>query len=149
MRPKFKKNNSKVISSRREKNAGRIIHHGCLHTNGIIVIITQPLRTPKDGTKGRLKRKAKKEKKGASSKPCSNNDEISTLKATVAAQNKLLALKEAQVRAYEMEAASKIIFEYDEDMGVETAALKRYLVSLEAQSVNFGAMAAEGVQRLS
>lgn len=41
-----------------------------------------------------------------------------------------------------MEAASKIIFDEEEDLYVQAVALQTYLLSLEAQSVNLGAMSA-------
>lgn len=61
--------------------------------------------------------------------------EMGKLKATVAAQKKLLVVKEAQNKAVEMEAASKIILDDDEGLDVQAAALQIYLLSLEAHSV--------------
>lgn len=104
----------------------------------------------KKGPKGRddriAKRKARQEKKCASTRPYAKYDEVAILKATVAAQKKLLALKESQSKAEEMEAASEIIFDDDEDLDVQDAALQSYLLSLESQSVKLGAMAAGGAK---
>ena len=60
---------------------------------------------------------------------------MSKLKATVAAQKKLLAIRTAKEKAEDMEAASKIIFDEDEDLDIQAAALQSYLLSLEANSV--------------
>lgn len=45
------------------------------------------------------RRKARQEKKGSSGKPSSKSDEMTNLMATVAAQKKLLSIKEEQSKA--------------------------------------------------
>lgn len=67
---------------------------------------------------------------------------MSKLKSTVAAQKALLAVKEAQSKASKMEAASNVIFDDDEELDVQASALHGFLLSLEANSVKMGAMAA-------
>lgn len=88
------------------------------------------------------KRTARQEKRGAARKPFSKTDEVPELRETAAAHKKLLATKEAQVKAEVMEAVSKIIFDDDKDLDVQASAVKSYLLSLEAHSVELGAMIA-------
>lgn len=45
-----------------------------------------------------------------------------------------------------MKATSKIIFDDDEDLDVQAAALQSYLLSLEARSVKLGAKAADDLK---
>lgn len=71
---------------------------------------------------------------------------MTTLRATVSTQKKLLAIKDAQSKSEEIEVASTIIFDDNEDIDVQAEALQNYLLSLEAQSVKMGAMAAGGIQ---
>lgn len=77
------------------------------------------------------KRKARKDKRGddSSTTHCKDN-EMSELKATVAAQKKLLAFNEAQTKALEMESAAKITFNEDEDLEIQSAVLQSYLTTL-------------------
>lgn len=59
----------------------------------------------------------------------------------MATPKKLLALKQDQNRVSEVEAASKIIFDDDKNLGIQSAALQSYLISLEAHSVKLEANA--------
>lgn len=51
----------------------------------------------------------------------------------------MLAVKEAQSKAIEMEAASKHIFDDDEGLEIQASVLQNYLMSLEENSVSMGA----------
>lgn len=64
------------------------------------------------------------------------------LKAAVTAQKKFLTVKETHSKANQMKAASKVVFDDNEDLSVQNAALQRYLALLEANTVNMGAKAA-------
>lgn len=84
--------------------------------------------------------KERQVKKSGSGNPGYNKTgEVSKLRATLAAQKKLLAVKEAQANASELEAASKIIFDDDEDLDIQAALLQNYLLSLEENFVKIGA----------
>lgn len=60
---------------------------------------------------------------------------MSKLKATVAAQNKLIAMKKAKNKAVGMDAAANIIFNDDEDLDIQAEAVQSYLLLLESNTV--------------
>lgn len=96
-------------------------------------------KDPRGRDEGIAKRKARKDKRsGPSNTNHYKNSETNKLKATVAAQKKLLAINEAQNKTMEMEAATKITFNEDKGLGIQAAALHSYLTSLEAHSVSLG-----------
>lgn len=66
---------------------------------------------------------------------------MNKFKATVVAPKNLLAIKDAQTKAVEMKAASKIILDEDEYLDIQAAALQSYHNSLDAQNVNMVAKA--------
>lgn len=88
-------------------------------------------KDPKDREERIAKRRARPDKRAGGKN--TGGSELSKLKATVAAQKKLLAIKHAKSKAVEMEAASKIIFDDDKDLDIQAAALQSYLSNLEAQ----------------
>ena len=51
---------------------------------------------------------------------------MTKLRATVATQKKLLAIKSAKEKSNEMDATSKIIFDDDEDLEIQAADLQNY-----------------------
>lgn len=67
---------------------------------------------------------------------------MTTLKDTVAAEKKILPINAAKSKAVDMEASPKIIFDDDEDLYVQSAAIQSYLFSLEDNSVKAGAIGA-------
>lgn len=61
------------------------------------------------------------------------------MKATVAAQKKLLEINESKNTLEEYAASSKTIFDEDADLDIQDLALKYFLNSLEANIVKMGA----------
>lgn len=52
---------------------------------------------------------------------------------------KLLAINEAKSKVLKMETAATILFDVDEDLDLQAAALQSYLLTLESNTVNNGA----------
>ena len=71
------------------------------------------------------------------------------MRGTVATQKKLLAIKSAKEKSNEMEAASKIIFDDDEDLEIQAAALQNYLLALEANTVKASTSGVEDINHYS
>ena len=90
-------------------------------------------KDPKGRDERIAKRKARFEKRNG--KENAGTSELRKLKATVAAQKKLLSINEAKTKAMEMEAAAKIVFDDDADLDVQATALQTYLQTLEANTV--------------
>lgn len=98
---------------------------------------------PKGRDKRIAKRKARQDNKTIGN--YSGGNDVVKLKENVAAKKKLLSINEANDKADEMEAASKIIFDDDEDLYVQDAPLQSYLLSLEATYVKASAMSSGGL----
>lgn len=98
--------------------------------------------------KAKTKRKARQEKKQeASGSTWAKDSALDYLKATVAAQKKLLTVKETQIKVAEVTTASKIILDDDEGIDQQAAALQAYLTSIKANSVKLGSMVAAIFER--